>query len=168
MYNDGALINVKLKKLNESIAIITKNYEEKLRGLAKENEILNNKIITLNSEKKEISEENKNFKIEKENELMDCKNKINSLKERVQQINEDKNNFYEIKKEYEKQVDIMKNDNKMIMMNNQTIDSELKVLKNNFAINEKSLNKAIIQFNNDNNIFNQFKKQIKKLDTFII
>ena len=167
MYNDGALINVKLKKLNESIAIITKNYEEKLRGLAKENEILNNKIITLNSEKKEISEENKNFKVEKENELMDCKNKINSLKERVQQINEDKNNFYEIKKEYEKQLDIMKNDNKMIMMNNQTIDSELKVLKNNFAINEKSLNKAIIQFNNDNNIFNQFKKQIKKLDTLI-
>ena len=72
---------------------------------------------------------------------MDCKNKINSLKERVQQINEDKNNFYEIKKEYEKQLDIMKNDNKMIMMNNKTIDSEIKVLKNNFAINEKSLNK---------------------------
>ena len=167
MFNDGAIINAKLKKFNESIGIITKNYEEKLKKLIEENETLKKKIITLNNEKDEIIEEKRIIKIEKENELNEYKNKINTLIEEVEQINENNNNIDEIKKEYEKQIDIMKNDNKMMIMNNQTIDSELKILKNNFGINEKNLNKTMIQFNNENNLFNQFKKQIKKIDTLI-
>ena len=167
MSNDANIYNAKLKKSNESIALITKNYEEKINNLYMENNELKNNIINLNNEKKEINNENNKFRIQKENELIECKNKIDDLEIRVKQINEDKNNFDEIKREYEKQIDIIKNDNKIMNINNQTIDSELKLLKNNYILNEKNLNKTIQQLNTDNNNFNQLKKQIKKLDTII-
>ena len=167
MSNDANIYNAKLKKSNESIALITKNYEEKINNLYMENNELKNNIINLNNEKKEINDENNEFRIQKENELIECKNKIDDLEIRVKQINEDKNNFDEIKREYEKQIDIIKNDNKIMNINNQTIDSELKLLKNNYILNEKNLNKTIQQLNTDNNTFNQLKKQIKKLDTII-
>ena len=167
MSNDANIYNAKLKKSNESIALITKNYEEKINNLYMENNELKNNIINLNNEKKEINNENNKFRIQKENELIECKNKIDDLEIRVKQINEDKNNFDEIKREYEKQIDIIKNDNKIMNINNQTIDSELKLLKNNYILNEKNLNKTIQQLNTDNNTFNQLKKQIKKLDTII-
>ena len=167
MSNDANIYNAKLKKSNESIALITKNYEEKINNLYMENNELKNNIINLHNEKKEINNENNKFRIQKENELIECKNKIDDLEIRVKQINEDKNNFDEIKREYEKQIDIIKNDNKIMNINNQTIDSELKLLKNNYILNEKNLNKTIQQLNTDNNNFNQLKKQIKKLDTII-
>ena len=174
MSNDANINNAKIKKLNESIAIITKNYEDKLKNINIENSQLKNNIINLSNEKKEIYNEKNNFKIQKENELLNCKNQIDALEIRVKQIDEDKNNFEEIKKEYENQIKEyenqikeLNNDNKVLNMNTQSIDSELKIIKNNLGINEKNLNKSIIQFNNDNNIFNQFQKQLKKIDTII-
>ena len=174
MSNDANINNAKIKKLNESIAIITKNYEDKLKNINIENSQLKNNIINLSNVKKEIYNEKNNFKIQKENELLNCKNQIDALEIRVKQIDEDKNNFEEIKKEYENQIKEyenqikeLNNDNKVLNMNTQSIDSELKIIKNNLGINEKNLNKSIIQFNNDNNIFNQFQKQLKKIDTII-
>ena len=187
--NDAAINNSKIKKLNESIMIITKNYEEKIKKINNENaqlknnitknyeEIikkinnentqLKNNIISLNNEKKIINDEKNNFKIQKENELIECKNKIDDLVVRVQQINEDKDNIDEIRKDYEKKINDMRNDNKIINMNYQSVDSELRRLQNNMGNNEKNLNKTMIQFYNDNNMFNQINKQLKKIDNLI-
>ena len=167
MYNDQCINNAKLKKTNESIAIITRNYEEKLKNANMEIEQLKNDIKSLNNEKQMISDENNNFKMVKENELLECKNKIDSLLIRVKQINEDKTNFDQIKTEYEKQLNDMKNDNRIMNMNNQTMDSELKMLKTNYVNNEKNLNKIMTQLYNENNLLNQFKKQLKKIDMLI-
>ena len=167
MYNDSCLNNAKLKKTNESINIIKKNYEEKLNKISNENAELKNIIISLNNEKKMINDETNNFRRQKDSELINCKNKIDALEIRVKQINEDKDNIEEMKQEYEKQINDIKNDNKIISMNNQSMSSEIKRLQNNLGNNEKYLSKTMNQFNNDNNLFCQFKKQLKKIDTII-
>ena len=58
---------------------------------------------------------------------------------RVQQISEDKNNFEEIKKNYENEINELKNDNKILNMNNQSLDSELKRIQGTSGNNEKNL-----------------------------
>ena len=167
MYNDSCINNTKLKKMNETINILKKNYEDKLDKINSENSQLKNNIISLNNEKKMLNDETNNYRREKDSELINCKNKIDALEIRVKQINEDKDNIDEIKKEYEKQINDIKNDNKIITMNNQSMDSEIKRLQNNLVNNEKYLSKTMNQLNNDNNIFIQFKKQLKKIDTII-
>ena len=189
MYNDSGINEAKLRKLNESISIKTKNYEEKinkmnfeyeekinkmnydyeekLSKINEENNKLKKDIISLNNEKKEMKDVTNNLRIQKENELLNCKNKIDSLEIRVKQINEDKFNFEEIKKDYENQIDELKKDNKILNMNTQSIDSELKRIQSNIGVNERNLNKTMTQISNDNNLCFQFKKQLKKIDTLI-
>jgi len=121
----------------------------------------------LNKENKEMNELNNDFKIQKENELLECKTKIEDLQIRVQQISEDKNNFEEIKKNYENEINELKNDNKILNMNNQSLDSELKRIQGTSGNNEKNLNRTLTQVYKDNIMFNQFKKQLKKIDTII-
>ena len=52
-------------------------------------------------------------------------------------------------------------------MNNQSLDSELKKIQALFTNTEKHLNKILIQIIKDSNIFNQIKKQIKKIETIL-
>ena len=167
MNNDINNYNNKFKQLNESIENIRKNYEEKIKKLNNENAKLKNNIKSLNNENKKINEYNNNFKIEKENELIECKTKIDDLQIRVQHISEDKNNFEEIKKNYENEINNLKNDNKILNINNQSLDSELKRIQGLFLNNEKNLNKILTTIIKDNNIFNQIKKQLKKIETII-
>ena len=157
----------KFKQLNESITNIRNNYEEKIKKLNNENTKLKNNIKSLNNENKKINEYNNNFKIEKENELFQCKNKIEDLQIRVQQISEDKNNFEQIQKNYENEINNLKHDNKILNMNNQSLDSELKKIQALFTNTEKHLNKILIQIIKDSNIFTQIKKQIKKIETIL-
>ena len=163
MNNDSKLNNMKLKKMNENI----KNYEEKIKKLNNENTELKNNIQILKEEKKEIDSLNNDFKILKENELLECKNKIEDLQIRVQQIDEDKKNFEEIKKNLENEINELKNNNNILNMNNQSLDSELKRIQGSFGNNEKNLIQVLTQIYKDNNLFSQFKKQLKKLDTII-
>ena len=163
MNNDAKLNNMKLKKMNENI----KNYEEKIKKLNNENTELKNNIQILKEEKKEIDSLNNDFKILKENELLECKNKIEDLQIRVQQIDEDKKNFEEIKKNFENEINELKKNNKILNMNNQSLDSELKRIQGSFGNNEKNLIQVLTQIYKDNNLFSQFKKQLKKLDTII-
>jgi len=163
-------LEIRVKQINEdkkNFNQIKLEYEKKLEKANKENTQLKNNIISLNKEKELIYNENNNYRIEKENQLLECKDKIDSLEIRVKQINDDKNNFNQIKLEYEKEINDLRNDNKIMNMNYQTIDSELKVLKNNYLNNEKNLNKILTQLYNDNNLLNQYKKQLKKIDTLI-
>ena len=167
MNNDANINNMKIKKFNESMENITKTYEEKIKKLNNENIKLKNIVKSLNKENKEMNELNKDFKIQKENELLECKTKIEDLQIRVQQISEDKNNFEEIKKNYENEINELKNDNKILNMNNQSLDSELKRIQGTSGNNEKNLNRTLTQVYKDNIMFNQFKKQLKKIDTII-
>ena len=167
MTNDANIYNMKLKKINESIENISKNHEEKIKILSSENTKLKNNLKKLSNENKEMDEFNNNFKIQKENELLECKTKIEDLQMRVQQISEDKNNFEQIKNNYENEINDLKKDNKILNMNNQSLDSELKRIQGYISNNEKNLSKILAQINKDNNIFSQFKKQLKKLDTTI-
>ena len=167
MNNDANINNMKLKKFNESMENITKTYEEKIKKLNNENIKLKNIVKSLNKENKEMNELNNDFKIQKENELLECKTKIEDLQIRVQQISEDKNNFEEIKKNYENEINELKNDNKILNMNNQSLDSELKRIQGTSGNNEKNLNRTLTQVYKDNIMFNQFKKQLKKIDTII-
>ena len=167
MNNDANINNIKLKKYNESIENITKTYKEKIKKLNNENIKLKNIVKSLNKENKEMNELNNDFKIQKENELLECKTKIEDLQIRVQQISEDKNNFEEIKKNYENEINELKNDNKILNMNNQSLDSELKRIQGTSGNNEKNLNRTLTQVYKDNIMFNQFKKQLKKIDTII-
>ena len=163
-------LEIRVKQINEdkkNFNQIKLEYEKKLEKANKENAQLKNNIISLNNEKELIYNENNNYRNEKENQLLECKDKIDSLEIRVKQINEDKNNFNQIKLEYEKEINDLRNDNKIMNMNYQTIDSELKVLKNSYLNNEKNLNKIMTQLYNDNNLLNQYKKQLKKIDTLI-
>ena len=167
MNNEINIYNNKFKQLNESIENIRKNYEEKIKKLNNENTKLKNNIKLLNNENKKINELNNDFKNEKENELLECKTKIEELQIRVQQISEDKNNFEEIRKNYENEINELKRDNKILNMNNQSLDSELKLIQGIFGNSEKNLNKISTQMNKDNNIFNQIKKQLKKMEVII-
>ena len=167
MNNEINIYNNKFKQLNESIENIRKNYEEKIKKLNNENTKLKNNIKLLNNENKKINELNNDFKNEKENELLECKTKIEELQIRVQQISEDKNNFEEIRKNYENEINELKRDNKILNMNNQSLDSELKLIQGIFGNSEKNLNKILTQMNKDNNIFNQIKKQLKKMEVII-
>ena len=167
MNNDANINNMKLKKFNESMENINKTYEEKIKKLNNENIKLKNIVKSLNKENKEMNELNNDFKIQKENELLECKTKIEDLQIRVQQISEDKNNFEEIKKNYENEINELKNDNKILNMNNQSLDSELKRIQGTSGNNEKNLNRTLTQVYKDNIMFNQFKKQLKKIDTII-
>ena len=167
MNNDANINNMKLKKFNESMENINNNYEEKIKKLNNENIKLKNIVKSLNKENKEMNELNNDFKIQKENELLECKTKIEDLQIRVQQISEDKNNFEEIKKNYENEINELKNDNKILNMNNQSLDSELKRIQGTSGNNEKNLNRTLTQVYKDNIMFNQFKKQLKKIDTII-
>ena len=167
MNNDANINNMKLKKFNESMENITKTYEEKIKKLNNENIKLKNIVKSLNKENKEMNELNNDFKIQKENELLECKTKIEDLQIRVQQISEDKNNFEEIKKNYENEINELKNDNKILNMNNQSLDSELKRIQGTSGNNEKNLNRTLTQVYKDNIMFNQFKNQLKKIDTII-
>ena len=167
MNNDYNISKSKLKRMGESIEIINKNYEEKIKKLNNENLALKNNINSLNNENNQINELNNNLKIQKEKELFECKKKIEDLEIRVQQINEDKNNYENIYKNWEKEINELKNNNKILNMNNQSLDSELKRIQVSNGMSEKNLNKIINQIINDNNIFNQIKKQLKKLDTII-
>ena len=167
MNNDANLNNMKLQKMNDKIENVKNNYEEKLKKLNSENSKLKNTIKTLNKQIKEMNELNHVFKIQKENELLECKTKIENLQIRVQQISEDNNNFEEIKKNYENEINDLKKDNKILNMNNQSLDSELRRIQGTLGNGEKNLNKLLTQIYKDNNIFNQYKKQLKKLDTII-
>ena len=167
MNNDANLNNMKLQKMNDKIENVKNNYEEKLKKLNSENSKLKNTIKTLNKQIKEMNELNHVFKIQKENELLECKTKIEDLQIRVQQISEDNNNFEEIKKNYENEINDLKKDNKILNMNNQSLDSELRRIQGTLGNGEKNLNKLLTQIYKDNNIFNQYKKQLKKLDTII-
>ena len=167
MYNDSCINSTKLKKSNETINIIKRNYEEKIDKINSENSQLKNNIISLNNEKKKMNDETNSYRRQKDSELINCKNKIDALEIRVKQLNEDKDNIEEMIKEYEKHINDIKKDNKIISMNNQSMDYEIKKLKNNLGNNEKYLSKTMNQLNNDNNIFAQFKKQLKKIDTII-
>ena len=163
-------LEIRVKQINEdkkNFNQIKLEYEKKLEKANNEIIQLKNNIISLNKEKELIYNENNNYKIEKENQLLECKDKIDSLEIRVKQINDDKNNFNQIKLEYEKEINDLRNDNKIMNINYQTIDSVLKVLKNNYLNNEKNLNKIMTQLYNDNNLLNQYKKQLKKIDTLI-
>ena len=163
-------LEIRVKQINEdkkNFNQIKLEYEKKLEKANNEIIQLKNNIISLNKEKELIYNENNNYRNEKENQLLECKDKIDSLEIRVKQINEDKNNFNQIKLEYEKEINDLRNDNKIMNMNYQTIDSELKVLKNSYLNNEKNLNKIMTQLYNDNNLLNQYKKQLKKIDTLI-
>ena len=163
-------LEIRVKQINEdkkNFNQIKLEYEKKLEKATNEIVQLKNKIISLNKEKELIYNENNNYRIEKENQLLECKDKIDSLEIRVKQINDDKNKFNQIKLEYEKEINDLRNDNKIMNMNYQTIDSELKVLKNSYLNNEKNLNKIMTQLYNDNNLLNQYKKQLKKIDTLI-
>ena len=167
MNNDANLNNMKLQKMNDKIENVKNNYEEKLKKLNSENSKLKNTIKTLNKQIKEMNELNNGFKIQKEKELLECKTKIEDLQIRVQQISEDNNNFEEIKKNYENEINDLKKDNKILNMNNQSLDSELRRIQGTLGNGEKNLNKLLTQIYKDNNIFNQYKKQLKKLDTII-
>ena len=167
MNNDANLNNMKLQKMNDKIENVKNNHEEKLKKLNSENSKLKNTIKTLNKQIKEMNELNNGFKIQKEKELLECKTKIEDLQIRVQQISEDNNNFEEIKKNYENEINDLKKDNKILNMNNQSLDSELRRIQGTLGNGEKNLNKLLTQIYKDNNIFNQYKKQLKKLDTII-
>ena len=167
MNNDANLNNMKLQKMNDKMENVKNNYEEKMKKLNSENSKLKNTIKTLNKQIKEMNELNNGFKIQKEKELLECKTKIEDLQIRVQQISEDNNNFEEIKKNYENEINDLKKDNKILNMNNQSLDSELRRIQGTLGNGEKNLNKLLTQIYKDNNIFNQYKKQLKKLDTII-
>ena len=167
MNNDSNINSMKMKKLNDTIENIKKNYEEKIKKLNDENAELKNNILILEEEKKEINELSNDFKIQKENELLECKNKIEDLQVRVKQIDENKNHFEEIKKNLENEINDLKKDNKLLNMNNQSLDSELKRIQGSFGNNEKNLNRTLTQIYKDNNLFIQFRKQIKKLENII-
>ena len=167
MNNDSNINSMKMKKLNDTIENIKKNYEEKIKKLNEENTELKNNILILEEEKKEINELSNDFKIQKENELLECKNKIEDLQVRVKQIDENKNHFEEIKKNLENEINDLKKDNKLLNMNNQSLDSELKRIQGSFGNNEKNLNRTLTQIYKDNNLFIQFRKQIKKLENII-
>ena len=167
MNNDVTINSMKLKKANESIESMKKFYEEKIKTLNNENIKLKNGIKTLNKEKKEMKELNNDFKIQKENELSECKSKIEDLEIRVQQISEDKNNFDEIKKNYENEISELKKDNKILNINNQSLDSEIKRIQGNLSNSEKNLSKTLAQIYKDNNTYTQIKKELKKIETII-
>ena len=167
MNNDSNINNMKMKKLNDTIENIKKNYEEKIKKLNDENAELKNNILILEEEKKEINELSNDFKIQKENELLECKNKIEDLQVRVKQIDENKNHFEEIKKNLENEINDLKKDNKLLNMNNQSLDSELKRIQGSFGNNEKNLNRTLTQIYKDNNLFTQLRKQLKKLENII-
>ena len=167
MQNDEIINNSKIKKLNESITMMRMNYEDKLNLMKKENEKLKNDLNDLLSEKKELEETLNNTKSENEKDITDLKNKITELESIIQNNNKEKNSMSELQKKYEKQITDIKNNNKILNMNKQTSDNELKKLKDHISNIEKNINKNYAILKADNNYLNLLKKENKKVENLI-
>ena len=74
------------------------------------------------------------------------------------------NNLEKYKKENENKISELKKDTKIMNINGYIKDSELKRINNSIDINAKLLNKSINLLINNKSIFNNFKKEFKKME----
>lgn len=165
MNNDSNVNSIKVKKLNESIETIQKNYEEKLQAANEQIEELNEEIKNLNNDKKKNDQIKKDLKSQYEKEITSLKNQIKDMEQNQSLTKKEMIEFQNQKKAFEKKMYDITNDNKILSVNAQSANADYKQLQNALVFNEKNLNKNLSNLMNDLVIYNQYKKELKKIDS---
>ena len=165
MNNDSNVNSIKVKKLNESIETIQKSYEEKLQAANEQIEELNEEIKNLNNDKKKNDQIKKDLKSQYEKEITSLKNQIKDMEQNQSLTKKEMIEFQNQKKAFEKKMYDITNDNKILSVNAQSANADYKQLQNALVFNEKNLNKNLSNLMNDLVIYNQYKKELKKIDS---
>ena len=165
MNNDSNVNSIKVKKLNESIETIQKSYEEKLQEANEQIEKLNEEIKNLNNDKKKNDQIKKDLKSQYEKEITSLKNQIKDMEQNQSLTKKEMIEFQNQKKAFEKKMYDITNDNKILSVNAQSANADYKQLQNALVFNEKNLNKNLSNLMNDLVIYNQYKKELKKIDS---
>lgn len=165
MNNDSNVNSIKVKKLNESIETIQKSYEEKLQSANEQIEKLNEEIKNLNNDKNKSDQIKKDLKSQYEKEITSLKNQIKDMEQNQSLTKKEMIEFQNQKKAFEKKMYDITNDNKILSVNAQSANADYKQLQNALVFNEKNLNKNLSNLMNDLVIYNQYKKELKKIDS---
>ena len=163
--NDSAMNAQKVKKLNESIGQIQKSYEEKLKSANDQMTRSKEQIANLTEEKTQHSEEKKGIKSQYEKEISKMQNKLTEMEQKCAQNKREMTDFQKEKKLFEKKIYDMQNDNKLLVVNAQSASADYKQLQNACNLNEKKLNRNVNMLMNDMVIYNQYKNEVKKIDS---
>ena len=162
--SDSSVNSVKVKKLNESIEALQKSYEDKLKEANDKISSMTEEISILNEEKSKNDQSKNDIKAQYEKEIESLKKQLKDMEGNQSLTKKELLEFQNQKKAFEKKMYDITNDNKILSVNAQSANADYKQLQNAFSFNEKTLNRNLSSFINDLVVFNQYKKELKKID----